>query len=253
VITTATRPAAPATGPGAPSRTTPVLVLVTAGVLLIGSVLATPWVVRTVAGPASASPVRIGPMGGGMMGRARTTGAGMMSGRLWLAGDGVAVPSIAAARARATTASVSQGLHPGEVIQFSNGFYVELKDTAGASVTEVLVDPATGAVATEPGPAMMWNTGSRAATVSVDQARAIATTWLQANRPGESVGSIDTYPGYDTEDTVDTAGTADTVGTADTAGTAAAGKQIGMLSVNATTGAVWYHTWHGTFIAKEDA
>jgi hypothetical protein len=26
-----------------------------------------------------------------------------------------------------------------------------------------------------------------------------------------------------------------------------------MLSVNATTGAVWYHTWHGTFIAKEDA
>jgi len=28
---------------------------------------------------------------------------------------------------------------------------------------------------------------------------------------------------------------------------------VGMLSVNATTGAVWYHTWHGTFIAKEDA
>jgi ABC-type glycerol-3-phosphate transport system substrate-binding protein len=26
------------------------------------------------------------------------------------------------------------------------------------------------------------------------------------------------------------------------------GKIYGMLSVNANTGAVWYHTWHGTFL-----
>jgi hypothetical protein len=28
-----------------------------------------------------------------------------------------------------------------------------------------------------------------------------------------------------------------------------AGKISGMLSVNASTGQVWYHTWHGTYTA----
>jgi hypothetical protein len=27
------------------------------------------------------------------------------------------------------------------------------------------------------------------------------------------------------------------------------GKIVGMMSVNALNGAVWYHTWHGTFVA----
>jgi hypothetical protein len=27
------------------------------------------------------------------------------------------------------------------------------------------------------------------------------------------------------------------------------GKTYGMLSVNGYSGQVWYHTWHGTFIA----
>ncbi len=30
------------------------------------------------------------------------------------------------------------------------------------------------------------------------------------------------------------------------------GKNAGMLSVNATTGAVWYHAWHGTFLAEQE-
>jgi len=30
------------------------------------------------------------------------------------------------------------------------------------------------------------------------------------------------------------------------------GKPVGMLSVNAFTGAVWYHHWHGTFVAEKD-
>jgi hypothetical protein len=30
------------------------------------------------------------------------------------------------------------------------------------------------------------------------------------------------------------------------------GKTIGMLSVNGTTGAVWYHTWHGAFVAEKE-
>jgi hypothetical protein len=63
----------------------------------------------------------------------------------WLPGDGVAVFSIPAARARAASAAAPAGLHPGEVIWFDNGFYVELKDGAGQPATEVIVDPRTGA------------------------------------------------------------------------------------------------------------
>jgi hypothetical protein len=219
-----------------------VLVLVLATAALIASVAALPWLSGN-GRAASVAPVGVsgpgwvgteaGMMGGG--GMMAGAGSGMMAGRVWLAGDGTPVTSIAAARARAVQAAGPAGLHPGEVIWFSNGFYVELKDAAGNPSTEVIVDPATSAVTTEPGPAMMWTTSSRTASLSPEQAGTIAARWLDANRPGEAVGSVDTYPGYYSIDT--------TVG----------GKGAGMLSVNAASGAVWYHTWHGTFIAKEDS
>ena len=178
-----------------------------------------------------------GMMGGSMMGS---------TGMIWLPGDGVAVSSIPAARARAATAAKPAGLHPGEVIQFDNGFYVELKDAAGKAATELIVDPQSGAVNTEPGPAMMWNTriGMQArgvpraagvAPVDPTRARRIATTWLAANRAGTTIGSIDAYPGYFTIDLK------------------LNGKVSGMMSVNAYSGDVWYHTWHGAFTAMEDS
>jgi hypothetical protein len=171
--------------------------------------------------------------------------AGMMAGMgtVWLSGNGARISSIAEARARAATAVTATGLRPGEVIWFDNGFYVELKDQTGGSATEVIVDPATGFVFTEPGPAMMWNTRygmHRAvtgdATVSATRARQIATTWLAANLPGRMAQPPDSYPGYYTMETTTGSGTVN-----------------GMLSVNATTGQVWYHSWHGRFIAMEDA
>ena len=181
-------------------------------------------------------------MGGSMMGS--TGGMGIS----WLPGDGVAVSSIPAARARAATAATPEGLHPGEVMWFDNGFYVELKDAAGKPATEVIVDPRTGAVTTEPGPAMMWNTrtgmhqrarGANAGTATSDttqaQARSIGTSWLAANKPGTTIGSIAAYPGYFTLDL------------------RRGGVVSGMMSVNSTSGAVWYHTWHGTFIAMQDS
>ena len=159
----------------------------------------------------------------------------MMDTHTWLAGYGVPVTTIPAARARAEAAARTNGLHTGEVMQFSRNFYVELKDARGASATEVLVEPATGAVFTEFGPAMMWTTGTTPYAVSQDRATAIATAWLQANAHGQTVGSTDLFPGRYTMDTV------------------TGGNTVGMLSVNAIACAVWYHTWHGTFIAKEDA
>ena len=244
------------------SRWLPWTVLVTASLLLIGSAayaasggLQTTPVGGTAAAPLGAArPTAARPTAGqptsyavpstapgaartagrgGMMGSNR--GGSMMDTRVWLAGNGVQVTTISAARDRATAAASPSGLHTGEVMQFSDNFYVELKDASGASATEVLVDPATGAVFTEFGPAMMWTTGTAPYAVSSDRATAIANAWLQSNAAGQSVGMTDVFPGHYTMDTV------------------SGGNTVGMLSVNATTGAVWYHTWHGTFIAKEDA
>jgi hypothetical protein len=180
--------------------------------------------------------------GAGMMGGG---GAGMM-GTVWLAGNGTAVTSIPAARDRATTAAAPAGLHPGEVIWFDNGFYVELKDASGASATEVIVDPGGGTVFTEPGPAMMWNTRygmhgaitglNPASPITAQQAQQIATQWINANLSDRMVLPPDSYPGYYTSETTTNGGTIN-----------------GMLSVNATAGQVWYHSWHGKFIAKQDA
>jgi hypothetical protein len=184
-----------------------------------------------------------GMMGGYGQGAGRSAGSMMGSmGLVWLPGDGVAVSSIPAARARATTAAATAGLHPGEVMWFDNGFYVELKDSAQKPATEVIVDPRTGSVSTEPGPAMMWNTrfgtmragAGGAGPVDSTKARSIATSWLAANRAGTTVRTIDAYPGYFTLDLQSN------------------GAVSGMMSVSSVTGAVWYHTWHGTFIAMED-
>jgi len=187
--------------------------------------------------------------GAGMMrgqgqGAGRSAGSMMGSvGMVWLPGDGVAVSSIPAARARATTAAAPAGLHPGEVIWFDNGFYVELKDSTQKPATEVIVDPRTGSVSTEPGPAMMWNTrfgmmragGGGAELVDSTRAGAIATAWLAATMAGTTIGSIDAYPGYFTIDLQRN------------------GTLSGMMSVNSVGGAVWYHTWHGAFIAMQDS
>jgi len=200
-----------------------------------------PWSGVRPTGSGSATGGMMGDRRGGMMGDRRggmmggPAGGATQGGPVWLVGDGTSVATIAQARARAAEAAAPRQLHPGEVMQFSLNFYVELKDSAGASVAEVLVDPAGGSVVTEFGPAMMWNAVNTTRPIGVQRAAAIAGEWLAANRPAESVGSTDSFPGHYTMDTV------------------SGGNTVGMLSVNAATGAAWYHTWHGTFIAKEDA
>ncbi len=172
--------------------------------------------------------------------------AGSVGMMVWPPGDGVVVPSIPAARTRAATAARPAGLHLGEVIWFDNGFYVDLKDGTGNPATEVIVDPRTGAVSTEPGPAMMWNTrfgmpvvsqgaNTSAGAVDATKARAIATAWLAANRAGTAIGNVDAYPGYFTVDLKRD------------------GVVSAMMSVSSSSGAAWYHTWHGAFIALEDS
>ncbi|MEH0844823.1 hypothetical protein V6U81_20780 [Micromonospora sp. CPCC 205711] len=179
---------------------------------------------------------------GMMSGAGMTGGAGMMRGPYGLPGDGQRVESLDEARQRAAAFADRLGLRVGETMQFTNGYYAELTTTTGRGATEVLIDPADGAVSIEYGPAMMWNirngmhAGATAATarVSAAEAATIVQGWLDRQGTGLAAGDADEFPGYYTLHTLRD------------------GKPVGMLSVNAYTGAVWDHTWHGTFVTMSE-
>ena len=121
----------------------------------------------------------------------------------------------------------------GEVMSFSSNYYAQLVDGNGAGLLEVLVDRYTGVVYPEPGPNMMWNdqwgvnAGANGAT-QYDQAAAqeLASTFLMTYLPTATVLDGSAFPGYYTFDFGRT-------------------QVEGMLSVNAATGEIWAHTWHG--------
>jgi hypothetical protein len=72
---------------------------------------------------------------------------------------------------------------------------------------------------------------STSGSVSLARAHELAQTWLDKNEPGLKVETGgDAYPGYYTLETLRD------------------GRIAGMISVNATSGAVWPHWWHGDFI-----
>ena len=73
-----------------------------------------------------------------------------------------------------------------------------------------------------------------ASPVTLDQAKGRAQQYLDRQLPGTKVDETRTFPGYYTFDVSRNA------------------KPVGMLSVNASTGQVWYHVWHGAFIQERD-
>jgi hypothetical protein len=133
---------------------------------------------------------------------------------------------------------VQPGLEVGEVMRFENHYYADLQEPDGTKVTEVLIDPRSGAVRPEMGPATMWNTGfgmmgrsgGSDAEITAAQAQQIADDWLAEQ--GEGVTSKDPaqFPGYYTLHTLQD------------------GEITGMISVHDTTGDVWYHSWHDDFV-----
>jgi hypothetical protein len=163
----------------------------------------------------------------------------------------------------------NQDLVLDEVMQFQWNYYAIVKETSsGAGAFELLADTRTGVVFPEMGPNMMWNTryspmatygggmtggmggfapggmmsgtwGPTAPatqpTVTSDQATQIAQRWLDQYQAGSATEAPDILPGYYTLHI-----------TRD-------GQISGMLSVNAYTGQVWFHTWHGTFVASAQA
>ncbi len=220
--------------------------------------------------------------------RADDDGWGMMSygsGMMGYAsqGDGEPVRDLRQARDQAQRFADRMDLRVGEVMQFDEGYYAELDERDGRPATEVLIDAGSGAVWFEYGPAMMWNTrygmmrgggpgqgmgsgmmgwmmgagdtpgrGGMMGVGPADQtwtpsdvtgvepqvtgpeARRIAQRWLDENRSGLRATEVTAFPGYHTLHVERD------------------GRIAGMLSVNAYTGAVWYHWWHGRFVGMEE-
>lgn len=220
---------------------------------------------------------RPGPQGGMMpFGGQRQPGQGFADGgRLGMMGDYGRMPmfglgadveplTIEATRTAVETFLAEAGqedLTVGEIMIFDNHAYAVVEDPAtGQGAFEVLVDPVRQFVHLEFGPSMMWNTvygmhgsdpvlgagrmpgrmmgGYAPETAPTSdtplteaEARAAAQAYVDASLAGRTLSETAlAFPGYFTFD-LETDGT-----------------PSGMLSVNAATGQVWLHTWHGTFV-----
>jgi hypothetical protein len=136
-----------------------------------------------------------------------------------------------------------------QIEEYANNFYVPVTQVSnGNGAFELLINKATGIVTPEPGPNMMWNTQytfgagwcnwargtiTAASTVTVDQAMTDAQQYLNTYLQGTTVGDVTAFSGHYTIEVLKN------------------GTPYGMLSVNSLTGQVWYHTWHGAFVAEQ--
>jgi hypothetical protein len=228
--------------------------LLWAGLAMMGTALILTVVGYFYAGRGAPFP---GP--GGMM--RQSYGSSGMEAR----GDVATLSEARAAVERALKGYGNPDLKVTEVMEFSNNYYAEVreKDT-GIGAMELLVDKNTGQVFPEPGPNMMWNTkygmmpggrgmggmvgsaggdvvGSAAQgntdnkmPVSPERARKIANGYLSRVSPAQQAGEAETFYGYYTLHTE------------------REGTITGMLSVDGYSGEVWYHSWHGAFVAMDE-
>ncbi|GIV64117.1 MAG: hypothetical protein AB1457_07750 [Chloroflexota bacterium] len=142
-------------------------------------------------------------------------------------------------------------LKPAEMMEFTENYYFSIiEESSGIHAMELLVDRQTGVIYPEPGPNMMWNLKyghmgrmmglairqpQSDMPITLNEAVRLAQAWLDENMPGmitEEGG--DQFYGYYTIHVIKD------------------GQIYGMLSVNGYTGQVWYHNWHGNFIAMEE-
>jgi hypothetical protein len=176
--------------------------------------------------------------GRGMMGPGMMGGMGMMA---VYAPDAKPVSEDVALKSLETYGNrYSTNVEVKDFMAFSINYYSQMIDAStGEGLAEVLVDRYTGAVYPEPGPNMMWNVRfdktETPGQVSYDQTAAqnLAAAFLAGHIPGSQVMEGQAFPGYYTFDF---------------------GRQEieGMLSVNAFTGDIWVHTWHGSFLGEHE-
>ena len=168
-----------------------------------------------------------------------------------------------------------KGFRVSEVMAFADNDYVAVNGKEGSPAFELIIAPDLSWLMEEPA-SMMWNTrygmlrgtgstyepipglsmmwgggmmggssgmmGSPSSwysrgtgkVTSLAQAVTVADAWLSKTHSGQKAESDGrAFPGYYTLDTT------------------LEGKTHGMLSVNARTGTVWYHGWHGAFLSEK--
>ena len=196
-------------------------------------------------------------MGGGMMG-GNGMGGTMMS--IYAPSSRPISQDEARRRAQGFVGRYGAQVKIRDFMVFAENYYAQVVDaTTGAGLAEVLVDRYTGVVQPEPGPDMLWNTrfgmqggqygngmmggvnpggGNQgrqvpSAPVRYTQtaAQKLADTFVAGYLPGGKVLEGLPFPGYYTFDY---------------------GRKAieGMLSVNAFTGEVWVHGWHGVYLGE---
>jgi hypothetical protein len=126
-----------------------------------------------------------------------------------------------------------------DFMTFSSNYYGVIKDTnSSQDLAEVLVDRYSGYAYPEPGPNMMWNTRYGAGRVQEEGvtydlagSKKLAEEFLTGYLPEAQIMESHEMPGYCTFDF--------------------GRKDIeGMLSVNAYSGQIWVHTWHGSYLGE---
>jgi hypothetical protein len=132
-----------------------------------------------------------------------------------------------------------QNIEIEDLMAFSSNYYAVLKDkNSNQSIAEVIVDRYSGSAYPEPGPNMMWNTRTGAgraqagnASYDLPGAKKLAGGFLTGYLPGAQIIESNEMPGYYTFDF--------------------GRKDIeSMLSVNAYSGQIWVHTWHGSYLGE---
>jgi hypothetical protein len=157
----------------------------------------------------------------------------------------------------------------GTMQEYSNMYYAQIvEQNNGTGAFELSVNKTTGVVTPMQGPTMMWNTkygvtsngmmgyltstsGSGGMmggggmmtwlrgtpttnmTISVEQAKALAQQYLDANYTGTTAGQVTTYYGYYTMQVLKD------------------GNPFGMMAVYGNTGQVMYYSSMGTFMQQK--
>ena len=147
-----------------------------------------------------------------------------------------------------------------EVVEFQQNYYVVYTEkSTGINSFEMLIDKQSGRMFPEYGPNMMWNTkyghggvmggmggmmgggmmGGGAQIqggpqISLDGVKEIAQKYIEGAYPGAEVEDVLQFYGYYTVHVERD------------------GKFLGMFSVNAYSGSVWWHSWHGAYIQSRD-
>ncbi len=149
-------------------------------------------------------------------------------------------------KVNSAVSSMGGDLSVAEVMEFERNFYaVVIEKSTGRGAFELLADPYSGAVSYEVGPNMMWNlkyghmggalTITQDNTLSLSEASDLAQKALDQEVNGATVeGTGYDFYGYHTFDYQ------------------VNGVIAGMLSVNGSSGQVWFHTWHGAFISEKE-